>query len=753
MIGRISCGAILLLALASALLLGGCGRSTSEAVPPAGGNASTAVAVGINRCTTCHTAVTADWLTSKHANATAGLNSAGSPTLGQVQAGGAACQACHDPNGDSANIIAAGYIGSQARPVIGCEACHGPGSLHDGSGPISLLSGTYNSSTAYSVGTTTVSGQFLMCTNCHELLASSGTTTASSPAHLTIAPTGSAYFITDTHFATPGVFTGGTSTNTNTVDITGYVMDFAGATVCIDCHNPHKNADVNKEWALSAHAVMTAAGAWAHYNWSCDGTSETACGSSNSIPNDRRQCQRCHTTTGFAAYNDALRTGDLTTARGLRLGSLSRVPFSTGWKPEMLECRGCHTDNKGTLRNPGPITAVYDAILSYPSNTYPNQPQTYSTASFAYPNVAGSNICLACHVGRQSGQSIQNLNSGGTPTVNFGNGTLTLINGHHFEAGGVLYTALGYEFSSRDYSNPDFYMHDKIGTAAAVNTGTGGPCLGCHMSRPNGVGNHLFMPASTDELETTVTGIASQVCFQCHGPNDTAFLDMVNGQKVLYANAQAALRYVLDQRGFYFRGSSSYPLRTNTGSASISGTAVTGSGTTWLSSGVVGGGNTPDYIRIDADGTYYKIASVGSNTSLTLSSTYTGTVTSGGYTIIQSTGTTNWLTQSGTGFVPASTSDTDMTGNTTGKNNMGAAFNLNMFGNEPAAYVHNRYYTKRLIYDSIDWSDDGMLNFSTGSTLRTICNGVTVTPTPAWCSGAMSYLLPYGVLGISAERP
>jgi len=29
---------------------------------------------------------------------------------------------------------------------------------------------------------------------------------------------------------------------------------------------------------------------------------------------------------------------------------------------------------------------------------------------------------------------------------------------------------------------------------------------------------------------------------------------------------------------------------------------------------------------------------------------------------------------------------------------------------EPCIYVHNRYYGKRLIFDSIDWMDNGALN-------------------------------------------
>jgi hypothetical protein len=60
-------------------------------------------------------------------------------------------------------------------------------------------------------------------------------------------------------------------------------------------------------------------------------------------------------------------------------------------------------------------------------------------------------------------------------------------------------------------------------------------------------------------------------------------------------------------------------------------------------------------------------------------------------------------------------------------------------------------YAKRLIYDSFDWVDDGQMNYSVGATLDTLCSGGTP---PGYCLGAMTYLLPNGVLtGIAAERP
>ena len=68
---------------------------------------------------------------------------------------------------------------------------------------------------------------------------------------------------------------------------------------------------------------------------------------------------------------------------------------------------------------------------------------------------------------------------------------------------------------------------------------------------------------------------------------------------------------------------------------------------------------------------------------------------------------TNWL----------SAGDVDNTGNTTGKNNMGAAFNYNMLEHDYGAFAHNSVYVKRLIYDAIDWIDDNVLNDTVAATI------------------------------------
>lgn len=801
---------LLLAALSAAALIAGCGGSSKEALPPATGVVSsvTGTPIGMDNCTTCHTTQTADWMQSKHANAENGLSSAGSPTIGAMA--DAACKACHDRLGDSARLVN-GYTGNAARPVVGCEDCHGGGANHNGSGPVG-----FSTMTATVVGTTTtlqVSAQFLTCSRCHELLDQADplsvatTTAAHDPSWVSaLTPTGNQYVTTDTHFSKPTATTG-------LIAVNGYAMDYASETVCTDCHNPHKTSNIHNEWAQSSKADRTRSGqdpqgyfsaAWSRSNWTA---------SSNT------RCQRCHTTTGFKKYADALLTRDQVTIDGLDNGSIAAVSAQadTAFKPEMLECQACHTNNKGTLRNPGPVTAKYDVIMSYPTNTYPAA--TYARVDFTFPDVAESNVCLACHTGRESGGSIEQLNiQAGLPTVDFNN--LSFQNSHYLTGGGTVFKTTGYEFGGRSYGNPGSYLHDRIGVNDYRSTGTRGPCVGCHMSRPNGNGNHLFLPVSrfnrvrtnagtvtlapastmvtgsgtswtTAGIDTVadvflgpdtrryqitsvdsdtqitlttayqgsgatqtganknyviakdglrITGIASEVCFSCHAGTSTLLVDQLNEAREEFEEAILALEHALDKKGFCFQEAYPYfnKLRSNAGTVAVTNglTMVTGSSTLFSTNSVSA---TTDKFRT-YDGNIYDILSVDSETQITLKSPYLGATDTGlSYAIVRSGSSNAVKDWTGT--------DNDATGEASGKNNMGAAFNFNVLEHDPGAYVHNRTYAKRLIYDAFDWIDDNQMNYSVGATLDAL------GPEP-YKTKAVRYLLPNGVLtGTAAERP
>jgi hypothetical protein len=656
---------ILTIALVLGALLSACGTDspTGKTTETVGSVVTTTTpTAGLKSCTSCHATTTSDWMLTKHANVepVGNLYSTGIPTLGQITT---CTKNCHDANGDGANPVNqfVSSVTGTPRPVVSCESCHGGGSLHVAAGGAGLIGNV--TTTAMVIGTTStlpVSAQYRTCTGCHELLDPADPASATTPAtaaHVSVPPTGNNYIITDTHFAKPGSFP--SPTFQNVLDVSGYVMNYASESVCTDCHNPHTTADINREWAQSRHADKRALFAWAHYNWSCDNTS--GCFANPAMPflGSRTVCQRCHTTTGYAAYAAALQAGDSASANAIHNGSAPPVtPFNPNFKPEMLECKGCHMDNKGAVRSPG----AYNASYKVPAGGFPTVSPLNANVSYQYPDISTSNLCMPCHTGMSSGKALHALNTGTTKTVNFGN--QGYIDGHYLTAGGTIFKGTAYEYPGRSYSNPASYKHGDIGTPLAPNTGTNGPCVGCHMDRPDSFANHRFLPVGKD-ASGNITSVSSPVCFICHAASATEFALIVEEEKKAFDFAISALQGRLAAKGYTFLGY--YP--------------------------------------------YFP--------------------------------TTNWL----------SAGDTDTTGNTSGKNNMGSAFNFNLLRMEPGGFVHNSKYVKRIIYDAIDWLDDNAMNYSSGLTLQS-----NPTPTNA---AAMKYLLSQPsydaggtiIPGIPAERP
>lgn len=100
-----------------------------------------AQAVGIRDCADyCHTLQAKRWLLGPHANSETflpangtfedrGLSNQGFPTVEML--GAADCTyLCHDQLGDGRTGLTLGHTGDRPRPVVGCESCHGGGSLH-----------------------------------------------------------------------------------------------------------------------------------------------------------------------------------------------------------------------------------------------------------------------------------------------------------------------------------------------------------------------------------------------------------------------------------------------------------------------------------------------------------------------------------------------------------------------------------------------------------------------------------------------
>jgi hypothetical protein len=537
-------------------------------------------------------------------------------------------------------------------------------------------------------------GQFDLCTSCHTMYDYTGNTllasgTAADPATGKPATgmvghheTSWYRIIATTHFDNPvtGRNTGDNAALDNGNIIEGYNLRKNTANPCFDCHGHESYAGTRRgqtttptiytDWAQSNHAggllrakytattglsgatavdsamvsgvsatdctvtvgsltrVTSGGDAWAHYNWDRTG---------------RASCQKCHTATGVSNYLDD--PANYVPANN----SFSHL---TGGQNELLYCWGCHKNAaKGLLYTPGAITADY------------NFKGTGATSAKAvFPDVGASNICITCHSGRESGETVNAL------TVTFDN--VSFKNSHYLAVGGLMYVKSGFinfidlstaigtstygaSLTSTDDGGAVSSTHRKLGTtaingdshnAAAFTPGnfdSNGPCITCHMQA---TGQPTRTTSHTWEINWNAF---NQVCIKCHDEEGGVALDNTNFEE-LFIDEQAipfqnALALAID------RLMARYEITYNPAS-------------------------NPYFFDLSA--AHITIGSDGS--------------------------VTDW-TRNGT----LSAADA--------KKLMGACFNINLLTREPAAYVHARTYTRRLLYDTIDFLDDGIINMSTNA--------------------------------------
>ncbi len=526
-------GSYVLAALGLAILMAGCwGSDKSTSLDVSGGASpiATATAVGIDKCFNCHanTAVAGagifeTWSLSRHGN-NDGTHADLPPTnfFGDPPE---ECNGCHDPNGDSLNLQKYTGFGSTPNPrnVIGCEACHGGGSLHFGVGPIGGPTlGVY--AVAASTGQ---SSQYNTCIRCH---------VERNSIHDPSQPFGTVdEIIYDTHFDNGARAQGS--------DIQGYVIRKALGTSCTDCHNPHSvNLVEARQWKASAHADFTGL-PWKEDPWK-DQTSSS-------------YCKRCHTATSFViytddqnvAYNDPIHTQTFI-ANGV-VDNMS----------EVLYCRACHKIDPArgfTVARRVPQDARIPGAWDNGQVVYS------STAGLnSYTKVAGmgdSELCMNCHSSRPSRNGFfvrPYLTSGGRNIDNVVYGSITP---HYLVAVQTVFQDNtkgigGYALPGRNYANPSYFEHNKIGTADAPGTGSGGPCVGCHMSSPADnldvtVGSHSFMPVTEDNTGN-ISAITSTMCVVCHNGIYALTPTELNNTRDLVTARVAEFRAALEAQSIF----------------------------------------------------------------------------------------------------------------------------------------------------------------------------------------------------------
>lgn len=561
----------------------------------------------------------------------------------------AVCVKCHTDEGaklyrttDTAVALAtttAGTTGSK----IQCRTCHNP----------------HNNSLLLEAADANGSAEYNTCTNCHQRhdaqvgasITQVGSAADGSSGQLIFHAGSWDRVISSTHYDNPAT--------TNKVE--GYAINPLNERACRDCHNVHgADATINKQWASSAHGskirdakeaaaaiaatpidqvtAVRAAGAdnthaLPHYDWDDTG------GWNGSA---RGACQMCHTATGAKNFLTDQVNYDLTGA-GNDFSHLSGWVdgVSSSGQNELIYCWACHSDNSGTLRNPGAVT-----IRSY----------TVSSANPIITDLGKSNVCVNCHSGRGNFDSHTNAyyTMTGDPTTNMSHLSpggyadsptkKNVTKTHYFAANATIFQALtkiGYEYPGVSYADKTYYAHKRIGLNSDTPETGSGPCAACHMAAKD---HNLDVVEKTANV---ITAIKGTICVTCH-----------TGQHALFvAQSQVGTTQNI------WNGSAAVP------------TVVTQQMAT----------DAATELEHEAEG-FHEALDILQAELLVKGLTF------GGYPYFSGP---SWINE-GT---------------------FGAALNFNYLHHEPGAYAHNRYYTKRLIFDSIDWLDNGVLDGTIASTI------------------------------------
>ena len=405
-------------------------------------------------------------------------------------------------------------------------------------------------------------------------------------------------------------------------------------------------------------------------------------------------CIRCHTSTGFIGF---VTSGFTPPAAGFGSGDASR---------EVLACDACHTsyDFKNSVRQIAAFTAPYTA----------------GGSAATFPDIGKSNLCIPCHSGRASADDI-------AAVTDFSNASF--VNSHYLAVAGLMYMKIGF----KDFTTASTVVNPTAAASAQYSYGASytmftGP--GAVSSPPvpagqvNSAHRRFGTPLINEDSHNALNGGKGLLAewlpgtMDSGGPCVTCHLNAADSNGVLATNDRAT--------------SHTLAINTNTFSqvcvnchfGDVPPTAI-----------------TPANVRTFLDSNGGDFQSALTLAEKVLLAKYKISFTSV-YPYFYD------LAADPTGMTPV----TDWTRGTNnqvfGRRMMGACFNINLLVREPAAYVHARTYARRLIYDTIDFLDDGHINMSVGKTalltdsVTYIQRGVAfsaLTPTTT-SSRAFSYL-------------
>lgn len=610
------------------------------------------------------------------------------------------------------------------------------------------------------------------CLKCHNALTYPHSAFNPDVDHGQAVDTRSAHFNNVSSSANPGVYPGSYVTYNYTDPVTGK------ANKCRACHNPHNTTaamDHNRDFARNAHGMTERFGniplvpsdsgssnditqATGYYDsriaareevdFKSAGSWEVASkGQSDNTNGSSRGCVRCHTTTGYINYVSSGFTSVVpfgpinpTTGRPYTLTENNgTAPASSG--KEMTNCNACHDNGAGTsydwrkLRKVSPVTVYYN----YSTKSGVNINGKITNYAVIYPDAGDSNMCIPCHAGRLIGTNIKMAAARGLDFTKAG-----VLRSHYRATAQLMYRTGGFEFYSSSLptdqslkygiADPDdHYSHKDIGmpwlprlqtwlkSALGIDRNIGinagdsrshGPCIGCHMNANGTDGSsHTFLPVNREaganyrpgypwqndpaRQPNSITKVTSLACRACHGNGNGWAPGDLQVQKTQYGAAAIALRELMlfsfhtipSKRTFDGEGRPAAPA--NWHGVKIDGSSLGNPATvdqlqSWLRCSTPTSGNIAGIKPVYFAGKEFIYPTIsGDSLSDQLLSVQTAAF------------------------------------------NMGSYWNWWMAYADPGGFAHNDVYIKRLMYDAMDWLDDGVLNQSVKDTFdgKTVMTG------------------------------
>jgi hypothetical protein len=570
-----------------------------------------------------------------------------------------------------AEVNAPGAIAAAVAEPIKCDTCHVTHKTDqlrvDTAWDPSLTVGAVASSK-----TDPKNDQFRLCTQCHGYTTPTGELMGSGTATSGTALVGhhdtSWYrIIGTTHYDNPA-----TSSSTS---IEGYGMRFTlpdgsvNPNPCLDCHGHESKTNTN----VNPSSASFETGATIYTDWANSGhargllTAKFAAVTANPVTGSRGSAE--NTTTGHAQTDAVMAAGVAGGAfAGHNTGSCGRCHATDGFSyyfenltnnpgtpaAGVLKCYGCHTNpGAGTLRT----MKGAKAATNYTTDLGWNPPgYTLNYGKKAYPDVAASNICISCHDSREK-------DPGAITDANNTNYMRT----HYLQAATTMYVKMGFiaftdEATLVPGSTTTTYRK------SLMSDQDGGTITSTHriLGTPAMVGNHGITAADTKLL-------SRGPCVTCHFSGshsqkiDQRAIDAVCSK----CHTSEAGRSILAKADLdtYFLEPQSEAYQ------SALELAIT----------IFNNKNTGISLNPEDVGSEFVRAYITGTTTEAAAAQWTAA-----------------MTVMGAGYDKTKV--------------LGAVSNIVFLKRDPAAYAHARTYSRRLIYDTIDYLDDGIINSSVSAT-------------------------------------